>query len=60
MLLLGVSEIPAYTVTAPITQRVGRRHVIGGSLALGALFAMLNVGLNFADLDGGRRLLGNR
>lgn len=35
--LLGVAELPAYTVTAPITDKVGRKPFIIGCFMLTAL-----------------------
>jgi len=40
--LLGVVEIPAYTLIAPITARLGRRSVIAATLLLGGAIVLAN------------------
>jgi len=51
MVLLGVAEVPAYSLSAPITAWLGRRWVAACSLALGGLFFLVKVAIGFSMPD---------
>ena len=53
MAIMGVAELPAYTITAPITQRLGRRTFVVASLLLTTVMHMILVVLMLTKEDGG-------
>ena len=53
MALMGVAELPAYTITAPITQHFGRRTFLVASLLLTTVMHMILVVLMLTKKDRG-------
>ncbi|CAL4064323.1 unnamed protein product, partial [Meganyctiphanes norvegica] len=50
MALMGCAEIPAYTVTAPITKRLGRRIVAGSGLLIAGTLILIIMLINQTGL----------
>jgi len=48
MSLLGLSEVPAYSLVAPVTARLGRRIVISGGLAIAGMLFLVDVGIRLS------------
>jgi len=54
MAALGVAEIPAYTITAPITTKFGRKKVVIICLALTAVLEIILAILEGIQYDNGK------
>ena len=53
MAILGVMEIPAYTLTIPITKKIGRKNVISSGLIAAALLEIIIVSVILSGFNNG-------